>query len=321
MTASFALQQHMPKASRLVCGAMTIGHPADTTPALIDEAAALIDTALESGITVFDHADIYNAGGAEAAFGAALGRSPSVRDDIVIQSKCGIRFEDTNGPTRYDWSHDWITHSVDGSLKRLQTDFLDVLLLHRPDPLMQPDEVAEAFDTLHRAGKVRHFGVSNLNHAQIAYLQRSLGRPLIANQLQMSLLHSHWVDEVVTENNEQRHANLFSTGTIEYCRDSGVQLQAWGSLCQGILTGRNTDEQSVAVQHTAQLVSVLALKYDVSVEAIVLGWLLRHPANIQPVIGTKHPERIKACAEATTFALAHEDWWALYVSARGQRVP
>ncbi|MFK7888807.1 MAG: aldo/keto reductase family oxidoreductase [Gammaproteobacteria bacterium] len=307
------LQKYLPTASHVVCGAMTISTP--------DEARAVIDTAIAAGITMFDHADIYNAGRAEAAFGTVLKASPGLRDDMIIQSKCGIRFGDDLGPGRYDWSRDWIVQSVESSLKRLHTDFLDVLLLHRPDPLMDPAELNAAFEELHAAGKVRHFGVSNQNVAQMMFLDKHLERPLVANQIEMSLLHSHWVDDVVTVNDEQRHSNRFSSGTVEHCRHHGIQLQAWSSLCQGMLSGRDTAQASDAVKTTAAMVTKLANTYEVSREAIVLGWLLRHPAGIQPIIGSIKPERIRACAEATKFEMTREDWWALYVSARDQRVP
>lgn len=313
MTHPLPMQRVLPAASHIVCGAMTV-----TTA---EATATLIGTATDAGITVFDHADIYRGGAAEAAFGEVFRDQPKLREQLIVQSKCGIRFGDDLGPGRYDWSREWIEHSVEGSLKRLHTDYLDVLLLHRPDPLMEPEEVNAAFDALQRAGKVRHFGVSNHDVAQMAFLAKHIETPLIANQIEMSLLHSHWVDDIVTVNDEQRHSSRFSAGTVEYCREHGVQLQAWSSLCRGMLSGRDTATASAAVKNTAQLVSRLAERYNVSAEAIVLGWLLRHPAGIQPVIGTINPQRVRACAQATEFEMKREDWWALYVSARDQRVP
>jgi predicted oxidoreductase len=313
MTFNPPLQRILPTASHIICGAMTVATP--------DEARTLIGAATDAGITVFDHADIYRGGEAEAAFGAVFKDQPGLRNQLIVQSKCGIRFGDELGPGRYDWSREWIERSVEGSLKRLHTDYLDVLLLHRPDPLMEPDEVNGAFEALRRSGKVRHFGVSNHDAAQMAFLARQLEQPLIINQIEMSLLHSHWVDDIVTVNDEQRHSSRFSPGTVQYCREHGVQIQAWSSLCRGMLSGRDTASASDAVKNTAQLVRRLAEHYNVSLEAIVLGWLLRHPAGIQPVIGTVNPKRVHACAQATQFEMKREDWWTLYVSARGQRVP
>lgn len=322
---TFPLQKYIPKASRLVAGFMGLGGSWDQTPIMeehVTKAHKLIDTALEVGINFFDHADIYMMGKAEQVFGRVMAERPELRQQLFIQTKCGIRFADEEGnPGRYDFSKDWILSSVDRSLERLNAEYIDVLLLHRPDPLMEPEEVAEAFTALKKAGKVRHFGVSNFHVHQISYLQSHLRDPLVANQVQMGLDHRDWIEQGIMFNNEKgKHLN-FTPGILEYCRLNNVQLQAWGSMAHGIYSGRSLKKQPKAVKRTAELVASLAEKYDTSLEAIVIGWLLRHPAAIQPVVGTSNAKRLRACSQALNIELSREDWYALFVSARGESVP
>ena len=322
---SFPLQKHIPEASRLAAGVMGIGGQWDTSPYTaehIKTAHEVIDTALDVGINFFDHADIYKMGKAERVFGVVLRERPQLREQVYIQTKCGIRFADAAGnPARYDFSKEWILSSVDGSLKRLNTEYLDVLLLHRPDPLMEPEAIAEAFATLKTAGKARFFGVSNFHLHQITFLQSCLAEPLVANQIQMGLGHRDWIEQGIMFNNLAGKDTNFAPGILEYCQMNGVQLQAWGSMAQGIYSGRSLRKQPKAVKKTAELVQSLAQKYGTSREAIVVGWLLRHPAAIQPVIGTINPARIRACRQALEIELSREDWYALFVSARGETVP
>lgn len=244
-----------------------------------------------------------------------------MRDEIYIQSKCGIRFEDEQGPGRYDFSRDWLMHSVDGILTRLGCGYLDVLMLHRPDPLMELDELAGVLTELHSSGKVRHFGVSNMHHYQIENIQEAAGLPVVCNQLEMSLQAHTWLDEGVYAGNNSANGSAYSAGTLEYCRTGGVQVQAWGSLCQGVYSGRVLDDQAAKVKETATLVERLSKSYECSREAIVLAWLQRHPLGIQPVIGTTNPERILACSQANSVDISREDWYALYLSARGKSLP
>jgi len=321
---TLALAKYLPDVSSLVYGCMGLGGGwnADSLNAdHLAQAHAVVDAALDAGINVFDHADIYTLGKAESVFGQVMKARPELRSQIYLQSKCGIRFEDDAGPKRYDFSREWIASSVDGILQRLGTEYIDVLLLHRPDPLMAPEEIAEIIHSLQVSGKVKHFGVSNMHVHQIAFLQQHLDVPLVANQLEVSLSQHSWVDETVLAGNPVGADLNFTGGTVEYCRAQGVQLQSWGSLCQGLFSGRDIIDQTADVKATAVLVEKMAGKYKVSNEAIVLGWLMRHPANIQPVIGTTSPARIKACAEAVTFSMSREDWYALYVSARGAELP
>ena len=314
------LRQHSP----LVFGCMNLGGGWNNNPlsaADIAEAHLVIDTALEAGIRIFDHADIYTFGKAEQAFGKVLTQRPELRQLMSLQSKCGIRFADSNGPQRYDFSSQWIHQSVDNILSRLQIEQLDILLLHRPDPLMQPEEVAATFAQLIQSGKVKHFGVSNMQQHQLALLQSSLVDPLLVNQLELSLSHLAWLDESTTAGCSSQPPVNFSAGTLEYCRRHKVQLQGWGSLSQGLFSGKDVSKEPEHIRATANLVQQLAAEYQVSNEAIVLGWLMRHPAHIQPVIGTTNIQRINACAQATAVQLSREHWYALYLSARGAALP
>lgn len=287
----------------------------------VKQAHDVVDAALDAGINFFDHADIYTMGKAEQVFGEVLKERPGLRDQIIIQSKCGIIFEDDKGPKRFDFSKDYILKSVDGILSRLNTDYIDIFLLHRPDPLMEPDEVADAFSTLKQAGKVKHFGVSNQNLHQMSLLQNSLDMPLVANQIELHLMHLDFLDDVVLSNNTQGKDLSFTSGTFEYCRLNNIQIQAWGSLCQGMLSGRDVSSEPEHIQRTADLVAKLAAEYQTSKEAILLAFLMRHPAGIQPIIGSTNPARIKASAQATHITLTREHWYALYVTARGQELP
>ena len=313
-----------PHISPLIYGCMGLGGGWNTTSATtqdVQQAQALIDTALASGINCFDHADIYTHGKAEQVFGQALADRPNIRQQMFIQSKCGIRFGDEHGPKRYDFSKEWIIQSVEGSLERLHTDYLDILLLHRPDPLMEPEEIAEAFDALQSSGKVRHFGVSNMNAHQIKFLQAHLDQQLITNQMEMSLSKLDWLNEGTQVNSGSDNLSDFSSGTLEYCRTHNIQLQAWGCLSQGLFTGKDLQGQPEHIQITAQKVTELAEALSTSQEAVVLAWLMRHPTGIQPVIGTTNAERLAHCAEATNIKLTREQWYDLYVSARGIKLP
>ncbi len=285
----------------------------------IKQAEEVIKTAIESGITVFDHADIYTHGKAEQVFGDVLKLSPSLRDNIVLQSKCAIRFEDKHGPKRYDFSPEWIRTSVENSLKRLHTEQLDILLLHRPDPLMEPELLAEVVTLLQSEGKIAQLGVSNMHGHQIDFLNQNLATPIIVNQLEMSLAHRDWLEDGITTGSTQNRQMGYAPGTLEYCWSNNVQLQAWGSLAQGRFSGKPV--ANVQDKETSALVDQLADKYATSPEAILLGWLMRHPIGIQPVIGTTNSARIRACAQACNLTFSREDWYLLLETARGAEVP
>jgi predicted oxidoreductase len=283
-------------------------------------AEAAIAAALETGITTFDHADIYGSGKAEAVFGEVLARSPGLRKGIQIQTKCGIRLAKEDAPGMYDLRGKSIVRRAEDSLRRLRTDVIDVLLLHRPDALADPVDIAEALGSLHREGVVRQFGVSNMSGAQIAHLQAHLDFPLVANQLEMSLHRRDWLEAGVLVNTREAASNGFPLGTIEHCLANGIGLQAWGPLAQGRYSGR---AQTRAEHATAELVASLAAAKDTTRETIVLWWLQRHPARIAPVIGSTNPERIGACRDAVarTPALTHEEWYELWITARGAPLP
>ncbi|GLP95485.1 aldo/keto reductase [Paraferrimonas sedimenticola] len=323
MPQKFPLTQYLANASPLVFGCMMLSRWDDNPidKADIQQARRIIDTALEQGITLFDHADIYCFGKAESVFGEVLKQRPELLQQIQLQSKCAIRFEDHQGPKRYDFSPEWIESSVDGILTRLGVEQLDLLMLHRPDPLCEPEQVAQAFERLQSSGKVKHFGVSNMQAAQLAFLQHAISTPLVANQVELSLGYLDFIEEGISSGNSGHNPVNYAPGTVEYCRQHGVQLQAWGSLAQGKFSGASLDNASQDQRNTAALVSQLAEEYGVSPEAVVLGWLMRHPARIQPVIGSTNLERIKACAQATQVQMSREHWYALWESARGAELP
>ena len=311
--------------SRLGYGCMNIGGRWDRTPLTDAEKAAAVDVvvaAVEAGITLFDHADIYTHGKSEMAFAEVWQRLPGLRDKIVLLSKCGIRFQDDpypGAPGRYDFRYAHITASVDGSLRRLKTDYLDILLLHRPDPLVEPEEVARAFDVLHAQGKVRYFGVSNHTPAQIDLLRKFLDQPLVINQVELNLLHAPLINEGIMANQVGSHSALAS-GTLDYCRVHGMLVQAWSPVAGGKLFNP-PDEAEARIRQAADVVARLAEAKQTSKEAIVLAWLLRHPAPIQPIIGTMKPERVAASCLADAVDLTREEWYALFTAVRGAPVP
>ncbi|MFE0102538.1 aldo/keto reductase family oxidoreductase [Streptomyces sp. NPDC059009] len=316
------------RTSRLLYGCMGLGGSRDTdvcTAEDIAHAEAAVEAALAAGITAFDLADIYRGGKSEAVFGEVLARSAGLRGRILVQSKCGIRLPDGDRPGHYDLRGPSILQRVEESLTRLRTDVLDVLLLHRPDPLTGPEEIAKALMSLHEQGLVRQFGVSNMSAAQIAHLQAHLDVPLVADQLEMSLARRDWVEAGVLVNTPAAAANGFPHGTLEHCADHDIQVQSWGPLAQGRYTGGTGDSGSADDQAApaARLVAELAERKGTTPETILLWWLRRHPARIAPVIGSSRPERILACRDAAVREpdLGHEEWYGLWLAARGERLP
>lgn len=320
------LQQHGITTSRMIYGCMGLGGGWNHDPITSEHvrlAEDCVDAALESGITMFDHADIYAFGKAESVFGQVLHQRPGLREKIIIQSKCGIRFPDSEGGQRFDFSRSYIMKAVDGILARLGTEYLDLLLLHRPDSLMEPDEISEAFTQLFAQGKVRHFGVSNMNVGQMKFIQQSLDMPLVVNQLELSLSHLHWLDAGIHVNQDAGVHVHFGEGLLEHCQMEHVQLQAWSPLARGLFTSQLTGSEPDHVRETALLVQQLAEQNGTTPEAIVLAWLMRHPAKIQPVIGTANPDRIRACRDAVEQAekMTREQWYALFIASRGVALP
>jgi len=306
--------------TRIGYGCMMIGGSWDDTPLTDSIRSAAMDsvhTALDAGINFFDHADIYCNGKSDEAFAELWKDSPHLRQQIYLQTKCGIRF---GPPHRFDFSYEHIINSVEGSLRRLQTDYVDVLLLHRPDPLVEPEEVARAFDELSRSGKVRWFGVSNHTAAQMELLRAFLNQPIVTNQVEFNLIHTHMLDEGIVFN--QYNARLTrNEGVMEYCRLHNITLQAWGPLASGRLTGRKRPKEEKHVQAAATRVAQMAKEKGVSPEAILIAWILRHPAQIQPLPGTTNPERIRAACEAEQVSLTREEWYDLFTAGRGEKLP
>src|SRR6202050_96755 len=312
--------------SRLALGCMGLGGGWEADVKLTKhhehQAREFLDTAEEIGANFFDHANIYRRGRAEEVFGRALKERPSLRDKIVIQSKCGIRWADDppGTPQRFDFSREHILESVDAILARLGTDHLEILLLHRPDPLWEGEEIAEAFRKLLSAGKVRYFGVSNQGRFQMEYLQSFLPEPLVANQVEMNVLHHGFVEVGISFNQSSPRYPDGWEGTMEYCRLKGVLLQAWSPLAQGILTG-NLDHQPGNVKETALLVQKYAQRHATTAEDILVAGLLKHPAKIQPGLGTSRPDPLRACAKAVSVSLSREEWYSLFAAARGAIMP
>jgi len=305
------------EASRIGLGCMRLSNDSD-------EAVATLRAALDQGISFFDHADIYGRGKREEVFAAIWHEIPGLRDKIILQSKCGIRHAGTpeeSDPTRYDFSYEHIVQSVDGSLQRLNTDYLDILLLHRPDALVEPEEVAKAFDHLQQGGKVRFFGVSNHSPSQIQFLQKYVDQPLVANQLQLSIVHTHLIDEGIVLNRSDYSEPTRGESTLEFCRIHGITIQAWSPLAGGIISGKELAEPNDRIEKIAALVAKMAEQKGVSKEAIVIAWLLRHPARIQPIIGTTNPERIAGACQADGIELTREEWYRLFEAGRGRRLP
>jgi predicted oxidoreductase len=284
-----------------------------------DAIRRLVSTARDAGIDFFDHADVY--GGplheCERRFAQALQLSAAEREQITIQTKCGIVSED--GPY-FDFSYEHIVASVEGSLRALETDYLDILLLHRPDALVEPDEVARAFVELSEAGKVRAFGVSNHTPSQIELLKASVKQPLVANQLQLSITHAPIVAQGVAANMQgtEQSLTLDGGGIVDYCRLHGITIQAWSPFQAGFFTGVFLDNPDYAELNAA--IDRIAAVYDVSPIAIATAWITRHPADMQVVLGTTTPERVTAAAAGSDIPLTRAEWYELFRAA-GYRVP
>ncbi|MFC0470433.1 aldo/keto reductase family oxidoreductase [Halalkalibacter kiskunsagensis] len=276
------------------------------------EAAYVIENAMEAGVDLFDHADIYGGGKSEEVFADAIDLNSSIREKMIIQTKCGIR------KGFFDFSKEHILTSVDGSLERLKTDYIDILLLHRPDALMEPEEVAEAFTKLKESGKVRHFGVSNQHPMQIKLLKKYLKEDLIVNQLQLSIMHTPMIDAGVNVNMQNDASVVRDSGILEYCRLHDITIQAWSPFQYGMINGVFVgNDQFPEVNAKLQ---ELAEKKGVTDSAIAIAWILRHPAKIQPVVGTMNPERLKDIAQASEIQLTREEWYELYRAA-GNKLP
>ncbi|MBE7002274.1 MAG: aldo/keto reductase family oxidoreductase [Ruminococcaceae bacterium] len=275
------------------------------------EVSAFIDTALEKGANFFDHADIYGDGASEAVFGKAI--TPAMRENLILQTKCGIL------PGKmFDFSYEHIVKSVNGSLQRLGTDYVDVLLLHRPDALMEPEEVARAFDELKSSGKVRHFGVSNQNPYQMELLSRYLDMPLCANQLQFGVMHSAMIQSGINVNMYNDSAINRDGGVLDYCRLNQITIQPWSPMQYGFFAGCFVDNEKFPALNG--VLDRLAKEYAVSKTTIAIAWILRHPAKMQPVTGTTNLGRLTDCLKAAEVSLTREQWYEIYMAA-GNTLP
>lgn len=291
------------KVPAVVLGAMRIGTAKEPTK--------VIETAIENGITFFDHADIYGTGASEKIFSKALDQSRYQRDDVFLQSKLGI----VPGKM-YDFSKEHIIQGVEGILKRLNTDYLDSLLLHRPDTLMEPEEVAEAFNQLEKLGKVRYFGVSNFTPGQVELLKQAVTQGLHVNQLQFGLMHTGMIDQGLNANRTEPASLDHDGGVLEYSRINQMTIQAWSPYQgkNGVFIG---DETLPKLNHHLK---ELANKYNVTPAGLVTSWVLRHPAQMQIIVGTMNPERIQQIAAGAKVKLSREDWYSLYRAA-GNKLP
>ena len=297
-------------ASAIILGCMRM-------PALsVDQAEKMIQTAVELGVNFFDNATCYGEDGeAEKRFGDAFKQSGLKREDVIIQSKCGLRFE----RNEFDWSKENILTSVDESLSRMKTDYLDALLLHRPDLIFEPEEVAEAFDILAKNGKVRYFGVSNVPPMELELLKRYVKQPLVFNQLQFSLEQSQLIDQPLYLNNLTTERSVDrDNGTVDYCRLNDITIQAWSPLQHGFFKGCFVD--SPDFPEINKVLAELGEKYGVSKTAIAIAWIRRHPAKMQAIAGTMNPVHLKEICDATKVELTHNEWYKLYLSS-GKKLP
>ena len=309
--------------SRLAYGTWFLGGTWDEQPPTKEDTqrgVELLRLAVDLGITLIDLADIYTRGKSDAVVGTACAETPGLRDRVALQAKCGIMFSDDpqpGDPGRYNFECDHIVRAVEGSLARLGTDRVELLLLHRPDPLVEPAEVAAAFDRLHNAGKVRFFGVSNHTAGQIQLLQKHVRQPLVINQLQLSLQHHYLItDGFLANTTEPTYAG--AAGTLDYCRLNEITVQAWSPVARGQLFQSSGDTNTPG---TSDVLQRLAEQHNTSPEAVAVAWLLRHPAGIQPILGTMNPDRLRSTVLADSVQLSRSEWYELLAAARGVGVP
>jgi predicted oxidoreductase len=307
---TYTLPQSETPVSSIVVGLMRIAALSDR------EIDKLFRTSLEVGVTMFDHADVYGSTPheCESRFGAAVKLSAAERDGIILQSKAGI------GKGYFDFSKRHILEAVDGSLAALKTDYLDALLLHRPDTLVEPDEVAAAFDALHAAGKVRRFGVSNQTPGQIELLKSAVRQPLIFNQVQFSVTHANLVAQGIAVNmNGLDQSIVRDVGLLDYSRLNGIMLQAWSPFQKGFFNGSFVGDRK-DYRQLNELLDEQAARYGVTPTGIATAWITRHPANIQVVLGTTRPDRVREAAAGSDVHLTRPEWYALFRAA-GHTLP
>ena len=271
------------------------------------EVSTLIHTALDEGINFFDHADVYGGGKSEEKFSEALDMNASLREKMILQTKCGIR------KGSFDFSKEHILEAVDGSLKRLRTEYIDVLLLHRPDALVEPEEVAEAFTILETKGKVKYFGVSNQNPMQIELLCKFVKQKVHFNQLQLSITNTGMIDAGITVNMQIDRSINRDGGILDYCRLKEIIIQPWSPFQYGFFEGVFLNNPKFPELNAK--INALAADKNVTKSAIAIAWLLRHPAHMQPIIGTTNPQRVRDSCQASGVALTREEWYQIYLAA------
>lgn len=323
-------EMRFPKApqfqcSRLALGCMHFGGQGSDAgvPETRQIARTALETVFELGWNCFDHADIYCRGRSEAVFGSLIREMGIPRGGIFIQSKCGIRFAGDTGPSaphRFDFSKAYIIRSAEASLKRLNVEYLDLLLLHRPDLLMDTEEVYGALDFLRTSGKVKAFGVSNHTVLQMELLHAA-GIEILVNQVEINPLRPALLDCGVVAMGREPAPGHPADGTLEYHQLRGIVTQAWAPMAYGYLSGRQPDWDPQRVGAAAMVVGEIAEAHGVPAEAVVIAWLLRHPAGIQPIIGTRSAERLRACHRALNIQLSREDWYRIYTAGRGHPLP
>ena len=274
--------------------------------------AKLIHTALDEGINYFDHADVYGGGKAEDKFSEAIDMNPRLREKMILQTICGIRKD------CYDFSKEHILEAVDGSLKRLRTEYVDVLLLHRPDALVEPEEVAEAFTILENSGKVKYFGVSNQNPMQIELLSKFIKQKILFNQLQFSITNTGMIDAGINVNMEIDPSINRDGSILDYCRLKEITIQPWSPFQYGFFQGVFLDNEKFPDLN--RKINALAAAKGVSNTAIAIAWILRHPARMQPIVGTTNPERLKDICKASDISLTRPEWYEIYLAA-GNKLP
>lgn len=298
------------KVSRIIIGLMR------TAEMETNEVAKLIETGLEEGINFLDTADCYTNGKAEEVLGNTFAENPGLREKVFLQSKCGIRNDEDF--TWFDFSKEHILEAVDASLLRLQTDHLDCLLLHRPDALMEAEEIAEAFDLLYKAGKVHNFGVSNQNPIMMDLLRKYVSYPIVTNQAQLSCAFTPSLNAGFNVNMENDHAIMRDGGLFEYCRANDIVIQAWSPLQYGYFQGVFLGSDRYPKLN--EVLDRMASERDVTPTAIALAWILRYPGRVQAVTGTTKPDRIREAARSTDVTLTRKEWYEIYLSA-GNELP
>lgn len=303
------LGQDDKELSEIVLGMMRIKDKS------VKEVEELVETALSVGINAFDLADIYGRGRCEELLGLVLKNRPDLREEMWIQSKCGIRIEEF---TYFDFSKDYIIKSVDGILQRLKIGHLDSLLLHRPDALMESDQVAEAFDLLYKQGKVRDFGVSNQNPMMMELLKKDVKQPLAVNQLQLSAAFTPGFESGFHVNMEDSQAAMRDGSIFEYCKLHDVVIQAWSVLQFGYFKGNFVGNEKF--QALNQVLDRLAIKYGVTPSTIAISWTLRYPVKMQAVVGTTNPKHLREVSQAANFSLTRKEWYEIYLAA-GNNLP